>query len=145
MRLVRDHLGDDADRLLPLKKGGVGLLKNSSTMGDTCNTQRSVMAKICELKDESGIDFFGEKLWKSLPPARRMCLVFLCGNHTRGLPMDELNRAFDQWLRDELGEAFKEAAAFSGSRSRLEASGTAFLRLGMGPNPYIHIYVYICK
>ena len=57
-----------------------------------------------------------------------MCLVFLCGNHIRGLPIDEFNRAFDLWLREELGEAFKEAAALSGSRSKLEASGTAFLR-----------------
>ena len=34
VRLVREHLEHDSDRLVPLKKGGLKLLKISRAMGD---------------------------------------------------------------------------------------------------------------
>ena len=61
-------------------------------------------------------------------PMQRACMQYLCGNHVRGLPIDEFNRAFDKWLADEVGDDFRKAAAATNARSRLETSGTAFLR-----------------
>jgi hypothetical protein len=52
----------------------------------------------------------------------------LCGNHTRGLPVDAFNRLFEKYLNDNLGSEFAAAAAASGRGSRLEMSGTALLR-----------------
>ena len=38
VQMVRERLGDDADRLVPLRKGEVRLLKILSTMNDCCET-----------------------------------------------------------------------------------------------------------
>jgi len=59
--ILRDDLGDDADRLLLIRKGGFKLLKILSTMGDTCNTQRLVQERISEMKEESGLGYYGEE------------------------------------------------------------------------------------
>ena len=53
---------------------------------------------------------------------------YLCANHVRNLPMDELNRMFQAYITMELGEAMKAIQAESGGRSRVEASGILFLR-----------------
>jgi hypothetical protein len=67
-------------------------------------------------------------VWAALPEEDRCVLDYLCGNHTRGLPVDAFNRLFETYLNDNLGSEFAAAAAASGGRSRLEKSGTALLR-----------------
>ena len=69
--------------------------------------------------------------WKGgllCPTAKKMCLDYLCGNHARGLPIDEFNVMFDAYMEEELGEAFKEAQAVAGENNRIEKSGTGFIR-----------------
>ena len=57
-----------------------------------------------------------------------MCVMFLCGNHVRGLSIDEFNRAHEKWMEETLGAAFRAASAATGPRSRFKLSGLAFLR-----------------
>ena len=65
--MLRNELGNEADRLVPLRKGGVRLLKIKSTMGDTCNKERAIMKLVTEMKEEDGIAFYGEETWRALP------------------------------------------------------------------------------
>jgi hypothetical protein len=60
--------------------------------------------------------------------AEKSLTDWLCGNHTRGLPVDAYNRLFETHLQDNLGAEFQEAAAASGGRARLEKNGVALLR-----------------
>jgi hypothetical protein len=53
---------------------------------------------------------------------------YLCGNHTRGLPVAAFERNFEAYLKDTLGTKFEAAAAASGGRARLEMSGVLLLR-----------------
>ena len=73
-------------------------------------------------------ELYGDEAWESMPEEERCVLDFLCGNHTRGLPVDAFNRRFEAWIEDELGEAFAAAAGESGGQARLEKSGTELLR-----------------
>jgi hypothetical protein len=125
---LRVELGDEADELVPLTKGGVNLLKLRSLMHDTCNTANATAREIAKLVDKKGRDYFGDGVWESMPEEDRCVLDFLCGNHTRGLPVDAFNRRFEEWMNDELGSEFAEAAGESGGRARLEKSGTALIR-----------------
>ena len=125
---LRVELGDEADELVPLTKGGVNLLKLRSLMHDTCNTANATAREIAKLVDKKGRDYFGDGVWESMPEEDRCVLEFLCGNHTRGLPVDAFNRRFEEWMNDELGSEFAEAAGESGGRARLEKSGTALIR-----------------
>ena len=125
---VREELGPLADELMPLKNGGVNMHKLRSLMHDTCNTANATAREIASLIEKKGKEFFGDDGWAGLPDERKQVLDFLCGNHTRGLPVDAFNRRFEKWLDDEYGELFKTAAAASGSHSRLEKSGKSLLR-----------------
>jgi len=91
---LRLRLGDDADRLAPLVNGGANLLKIRSLMHDTCNTANATAKKIAELVQSKGEQFYGTAAWQALPEEDRCVLDFLCGNHTRGLPVDAFNRLF---------------------------------------------------
>ena len=97
-------------------------------MHDTCNTANSTAREIAKLVEEKGRELHGDDVWESMPEEERCVLDFLCGNHTRGLPVDAFNRLFEAWLTEELSEEFTGAAAEAGSRARLEKSGTSLLR-----------------
>ena len=125
---VRVELGPLADELLPLKNGGVNMHKLRTLMHDTCNTANATAREIASLIEKKGKEFFGDGGWDDLPDERKKVLDFLCGNHTRGLPVDAFNRRFERWLDEEHDERFKAAAAASGSHSRLEKSGKSLLR-----------------
>ena len=125
---VRVELGPLAGELLPLKNGGVNMHKLRSLMHDTCNTANATAREIASLIEKKGKEFFGDDGWADLPDERKKVLDFLCGNHTRGLPVDAFNRRFEKWLDEECGELFKAAASASGSHSRLEKSGKSLLR-----------------
>ena len=100
VELARAKLGDNADDLIPLRNGGVKLLKIRSTMNDTCATAKLSARKVAEFVEESGIEHYGENEWRALPKADTMVLEYLCGNHARGLPFDEFFRAFEKFLED---------------------------------------------
>ena len=59
-------------------------------------------------------------------PQSKACFDFLCGNHTRNLPIDRYNKLYDKWLAQNLGQAMRDAK--SGSAVRLECNGIQFLR-----------------
>ena len=46
-------------------------------------------------------ELYGDEAWESMPEEERCVLDFLCGNHTRGLPVDAFNRRFDGWIEKE--------------------------------------------
>ncbi len=50
----REELGEDADTLVPLVKGGVTMAKFRGAMHDTCNTANLVAKKIRVLRDDDG-------------------------------------------------------------------------------------------
>jgi hypothetical protein len=72
--------------------------------------------------------FVGYEEWESLVGEDKPWFDFLCANHARNLPMDELNRRFQTYITKELGESMKAIQLESGGRSRVEASGILFLR-----------------
>ena len=83
-------------------------------MHDTCNTANATAREIARLVEEKSRELYGDEAWESMPEEERCVLDFLCGNHTRGLPVDAFNRRFEDWIEAELGEAF--AAAVAGRR-----------------------------
>ena len=125
---LREELGEDDEEHVPLEKGGVNLSKLRSLMHDTCNTANATAREIALLVEKEGRELYGKEAWESMPEEERCVLDFLCGNHTRGLPVDAFNRRFEGWIEDELGEAFAVAAGKSGGQARLEKSGTELLR-----------------
>ena len=49
---LREELGDDAEKHVPLEKGGVNLSKLRSLMHDTCNTANATAREIARLVEE---------------------------------------------------------------------------------------------
>ena len=66
------------------------------------------------------------KVWELASPESKACFDFLCGNHTRNLPIDRFNKLYYKWLAQDLGQAMRDAK--SGSAVRLECNGIQFLR-----------------
>jgi hypothetical protein len=95
-------------------------------MYDACNTANAVVPILVRKKDANGKAVLGEEAWAALPKEQRSLGDWLCGNHTRGLPVDAFNRNFEACLVAQLGEEFSEAQI--GGKSRLEKSGVALLR-----------------
>ncbi len=81
-----------ADQYVPIIKGGVQLQKLQGVMHDTCNTANKTVRLAKILRDTSGQLFFGYDNWELLAEDDKPWLDFLCGNHTRNLPMDEFNK-----------------------------------------------------
>ena len=127
--LVRDALGPDlCDELVPLAGGGVLLHKIQGTMHDTCNTANCVPHIMQELRKTSGKLFFGVEELEALPAADECWYDYLCGNHTRNLPLDHWNREFEAYIKEHLGEAILEVQRVGGGRTRVEGSGILLLR-----------------
>ena len=53
---------------------------------------------------------------------------YLCANHVRNLPIDEFNREFERYLRDDLGTEMETIRREGNGRTRVEASGVLLLR-----------------
>ena len=81
-----------------------------------------------ELRDVKAREFHGEDKWKDMEPEAKACFDFLCGNHTRNLPIDWFNRLYCKWIQTEIGEDLKIAKTAAGGAVRLDGSGEAFLR-----------------
>jgi hypothetical protein len=122
--LVRDALGPDlSDELVPLAGGGVLLHKIKGSIHDTCNTANLVPHLVLKMRETSGRLYYGEEEWAALPAEERSWFNYLCGNHTRNLLLDQWNREFERYIKDELGEAISEVQKSGGGRTRVEGSG----------------------
>jgi hypothetical protein len=83
---------DDADLYAPIKHGGVQLHKLQGVMHDTCNTANKTARLAYTLRETSGQLFYGYDNWEARTEDDKPWFDFLCGNHTRNLPMDEFNK-----------------------------------------------------
>ena len=75
-----------------------------------------------------GVVYYGADEWEALPKGQRSWFDYLCGNHTRNLPLDEWNREYECYIKDELGESILEVQKAGGGRTRVEGSGIFLLR-----------------
>lgn len=125
---LREVLEGSADRLCPMKDGGVMMHKIGSTMHDSCNLANALPPLLKAMVESSGKAHFGEEGWAGREEKRKIWLDYLCGNHTRNLPIDAFNRLFDKYLKSLLGDHFTAAIAASGGKARLETDGRQLLR-----------------
>ena len=95
--LVRQELGPTlADEYAPVVLGGVQLHKLQGVMHDTCNTANKTARLTQALRNTSGQLWFGYDNWELLVESDKPWFDFLCGNHTRNLPMDAFNKVIFQ-------------------------------------------------
>jgi hypothetical protein len=126
---LREELGPElADVHVPLRKGGVQLHKLQGVMHDTCNTANKTARLAKTLRDTSGQLYYGYDDWEQLAEIDRPWFDFLCGNHTRNLPMDAFNKEFEAYLRRVLGDDIAAMTAEYGSHTRVDPSGVLLLR-----------------
>ncbi len=75
-----------------MTNGGVQLHKLRGVMHDTCNTANKTARLGKVLRETSGQLFYGYDEWETRAEEDKPWFDFLCGNHTRNLPMDEFNK-----------------------------------------------------
>jgi hypothetical protein len=97
-------------------------------MHDTCNTANKTARLAKSLRDASGQLHYGYDNWELRAEQDKPWFDYLCGNHTRNLPMDAFNREFEAYLKRVLGDDFAALAAECGTQARVEASGVLLLR-----------------
>ena len=91
--LLRELLGPNLrDAICPLKNGGVSLHKIYGVMHDTCNCANKVAKLLMELRHRKCGEHFGEENWNQAGKEAQACFNFLCGNHTRNLPVVRFNK-----------------------------------------------------
>ena len=124
---LRAELGPDlADQLCPIVAGGVNLHKLFGVMHDTCHAANLVASLMVDLQQRKKREFLSDEVWELVTPQSKAIFNFLCGNHTRNLPIDRFNKLYDKWLEEILGPAMREAK--TGAAVRLECNGIQFLR-----------------
>jgi hypothetical protein len=129
VELLRQKLPAElVETLAPLTNGGVQLHKLFGVMHDTCNAANLVVTLMVELRERKARAFYGDADWDAMKPEAKACFDFLCGNHTRNLPIDWFNRLYNKWVQDAIGEDMKTLKAAYGGTLRLECNGEAFLR-----------------
>jgi hypothetical protein len=89
-----------------------------------------------EVRERKCREHYGEDVWASAEPKAKACFDFLCGNHTRNLPVVRFNKvnppysphtspvipdrtpqtlqAYEKWIQTELGEAIRAAKMGTG-------------------------------
>ena len=95
-------------RYCPKVDGGVMLHKLRALMHDTCNAANAAAREIARRKTISGQDYFTKEVWESMDKKYTTTLDFLCGNHTRQLPITAYIRLVDKWLHREVGPTMIE-------------------------------------
>ncbi len=96
---LRAELGPDAaDVFCPVGAGGVYLHKLYGVMHDTCHSANLVASLIVDLQQRKKREFLGDDAWELASPENRAIFNFLCGNHTRNLPIDRFNKLYDKWV-----------------------------------------------
>jgi hypothetical protein len=126
--ILRRELGEEADTLVPLVNGGINFSKLRGVMHDTCNTANKVATLARVQRDTCGKAFFGEEEWAAMQEHEVGWQDFLCGNHTRNLPVDAFNRRFDGYLKQKFGPELDAAKYRGGGYTRIEPSGQQFIR-----------------
>ncbi len=126
--LLREELGGEADKLVPLRNGSVQLHKLRGIMHDTCATANLAAELIGELRELSGQLQFGYDNWENKAKEDKPWFDFLCANHVRNLPIDEFNRLFEQYIKINLGPDLDKISHDGNGRTRVEASGLLLLR-----------------
>jgi hypothetical protein len=112
---LREQLGPELrDILCPLRNGGVSLHKIYGIMHDTCNCANKVAELMSELRNRKCIEQFGATVWSQADNKMKACFDFLCGNHTRNLPVVRFNKAYNGWLYLQLGEQIRVAKQAAG-------------------------------
>jgi hypothetical protein len=104
------------------------LHKLQGVMHDTCNTANKSARLAKTLRDTSGQLHYGYDEWEQLAAQEKPWFDYLCGNHTRNLPMDAFNREFEAYIRRKLGDDIAAMTAEYGTQTRVEASGVLLLR-----------------
>ncbi len=61
-------------------------------MHDTCNCANLVATLMVELRDRKSCDHYGDNVWMQADKKTKACFNFLCGNHTRNLPVVRFNK-----------------------------------------------------
>jgi hypothetical protein len=90
---LRDCLSPELrDVLCPLTNGGVSLHKLYGVMHDTCNCANLVATLMVELRDRKCSEHYGVYVWALASAQTKACFSFLCGNHTRNLPIVRYNK-----------------------------------------------------
>ena len=92
-----------------------------------------------EVRDRKCREHFGEDVWESAEPKAKACFDFLCGKHTRNLPVVRFNKvhntflfnlltvilvvtlpepfkAYEKWIQTELGDALRVAKMATGTK-----------------------------
>jgi hypothetical protein len=105
--LVRAELGPElADEFVFLVRGGASLRKMQSRMHDPCATANFLVSSLVyEIRETSGKLHYGDEEWDDLPEDAKLWFDYLCGNHSRNLSLDQWNREFENYIKDELGVA----------------------------------------
>jgi hypothetical protein len=111
-----------------MKLGGVQLHKMQGVMHDTCNTANKTARLAKSLRETSGQLYYGYDEWEERAEDDKPWFDFLCGNHTRNLPMDAFNKEYEAYLRRKLGDDLAALTQVHGSHTRVEASGVLLLR-----------------
>jgi hypothetical protein len=127
--LLRQELGPEfADEYVPVVDGGISLHKIQGSMHDTCATANLVASMMRDVRNTSGQLRFGYDNWESKSEEDKPYFDFLCGNHSRNLPITEFNRKYETYIKEELGEALTTIQSQGGGRTRVESTGPLLLR-----------------
>jgi hypothetical protein len=107
---LRQAIGpEERDILCPLVEGGVSLHKLYSGMHDTCNGANLVATLMVKLQERKKRELTGDDVWDAMEPKTKACFDFLCGNHTKNLPIDRFNLLYTKWLESIIGPGMREA------------------------------------
>jgi hypothetical protein len=82
---------EDTDVFCPLVQGGVNLHKLYGVMHDACHCTNLVACLIVQLQERKKRVFLSEDVWELTSPESRAMFNFLCGNHTKNLPIDRFS------------------------------------------------------
>ena len=103
---LRELLGDRANELVPIRAGGIRLLRLEALMSDGCNTAKAVSRLLGEAKGDDGKEFYGEETWEAMDPDAKQFIMDICANHSRIYPVDEFKRQFVELVSALLSGAF---------------------------------------
>jgi hypothetical protein len=103
VKTLRDVLTpEDRDVLCPLIEGGVNLHKLYGIMHDTCHSANLVAFLMVQLQERKKREYLTDEGWELATDKCKAIFNFLCGNHTRNLPIDRFNKFYDLWLEETI-------------------------------------------
>ena len=79
-------------------------------MHDTCNTSNKTARLGKVLRETRGQLFFGYDEWETRAEEDKPWIDFLCGNHTRNLPMDAFNKVYKNYTKPRLYSLYQHPA-----------------------------------